>query len=119
VSEPIHLRDIALSNFRNFAKARLTLPPGPSVTVLVGPNGLGKTTLIESIEWALTGRIRRLETGGNRPEEIEAALSNEHSGLGSHYVELRFRLLSGFGVMNSPQHDREPPARGRISACWS
>jgi putative tricarboxylic transport membrane protein len=29
------------------------------------------------------------------------------------------RLLSGFGVMNSPQHDREPPARGRISACWS
>jgi len=28
-------------------------------------------------------------------------------------------LLSGSGVMKSPRHGREPPARGRISACLS
>ncbi len=58
---PLYLWRIEISNFRAYGDHFSLSMPGPGVTILTGPDGLGKSTFFESIEWALTGRVRRLE----------------------------------------------------------
>jgi DNA replication and repair protein RecF len=43
----VHLRSLRLRNHRNYAQ--LDLIPGPGVNVLIGPNGQGKTNLLEAV----------------------------------------------------------------------
>ena len=42
----MHLRRLAVTDFRSWESAELDLAPG--ITVLVGPNGVGKTNLVEA-----------------------------------------------------------------------
>jgi len=57
----LYLQRIEISNFRAYGDNFSLSLPGTGVTILTGPDGLGKSTLFEAIEWALTGRVRRLE----------------------------------------------------------
>ncbi|WP_044187033.1 AAA family ATPase [Hyalangium minutum] len=57
----LYLRRIEISNFRAYGDNFSLALPGPGVTILTGPDGAGKSTFFEAIEWALTGRVRRLE----------------------------------------------------------
>jgi len=57
----LYLRRIEISNFRAYGDTFSLSLPGPGVTILTGPDGLGKSTFFDSIAWALTGRVRRLE----------------------------------------------------------
>ncbi|HWB66993.1 MAG TPA: DNA replication/repair protein RecF [Mycobacteriales bacterium] len=43
----MHLRQLEVSDFRSYAAAALDLEPG--ITALVGPNGQGKTNLVEAV----------------------------------------------------------------------
>ncbi|MDR6772678.1 AAA family ATPase [Azospirillum sp. BE72] len=90
--DQIFLREVVLSDFRSFGpQSIIPVEPGPSVLVAVGPNGLGKTTLMEGIEWALTGSIRRFKAR-HADKDIEAALTRKAEGVapGSHSVSLTF-----------------------------
>ena len=58
---PLYLSQVRIDTFRHKSGAKLEFPDGPGVVVLSGANGLGKTSLIEAVEWALTGTVRRLE----------------------------------------------------------
>jgi len=53
------LKEITLSNIRRFA-ANVTIPISSQATILLAPNGTGKTALFEAIELALTGTVARL-----------------------------------------------------------
>lgn len=48
----MHLRRLAVTDFRSWPTAELDLEPG--VTVLVGPNGVGKTNLVEAVGYLAT-----------------------------------------------------------------
>ena len=48
----MHLRRLAVTDFRSWESAELDL--GPGVTVLVGPNGVGKTNLVEAVGYLAT-----------------------------------------------------------------
>ncbi|MGI8416428.1 MAG: AAA family ATPase, partial [Nakamurella sp.] len=48
----MHVRHLSLTDFRSYATAELALSAGPSV--LIGPNGQGKTNLVEAIGYAAT-----------------------------------------------------------------
>jgi DNA replication and repair protein RecF len=48
----VHLRRLAVVDFRSWEAAELDLEPG--VTVLVGPNGVGKTNLVEAAGYLAT-----------------------------------------------------------------
>ena len=50
----MHLTRLALTNFRNYAHLELDLPPG--VTLLLGNNACGKTSLLEAIFYLATAR---------------------------------------------------------------
>ena len=48
----MHLRRLAVADFRSWERAELDLEPG--VSVLVGPNGVGKTNLVEAVGYLAT-----------------------------------------------------------------
>ncbi|MFR9805867.1 DNA replication/repair protein RecF [Pseudonocardia sp. RS010] len=56
----MHLRRLAVEDFRSWERAELLLEPG--VTVLVGPNGVGKTNLVEAIGYLATLGSHRVAT---------------------------------------------------------
>lgn len=53
----MHLTTLSLSEFRCYPEAELTFPP--TVTVVTGANGQGKTSLLEAIGWLALGRSFR------------------------------------------------------------
>jgi DNA repair protein SbcC/Rad50 len=54
------LKSITLSNIRRFsAETKIELSRG--ATILLAPNGTGKTAIFEAVEFALTGKISRLD----------------------------------------------------------
>jgi DNA replication and repair protein RecF len=48
----VYVRHLSLVDFRSYPTAEVALEPGPSV--LVGPNGHGKTNLVEAIGYVAT-----------------------------------------------------------------
>ncbi|AFH42783.1 AAA family ATPase [Fervidicoccus fontis] len=52
------LSSVTLENFRNYSE-RTTLNFGKGITVLVGENGAGKSSIVEAILFALTGELLR------------------------------------------------------------
>jgi DNA replication and repair protein RecF len=56
----MHLSRLTLDNFRNFASASIAFPP--EGTILFGPNGSGKTNLLEAIYYLCTARSQRQAT---------------------------------------------------------
>jgi DNA replication and repair protein RecF len=48
----MHVAHLSLADFRSYARAEVTLDPG--VTAFVGPNGQGKTNLVEAIGYLAT-----------------------------------------------------------------
>jgi predicted ATPase len=60
--EPLgaYLRAITVEGFRGIgARARLELPPGPGLTLVVGRNGSGKSSFAEALELLVTGDTYR------------------------------------------------------------
>ncbi|WP_345845237.1 AAA family ATPase [Shewanella algae] len=53
------LKSITLSNIRRFG-SDTTIELSPGATILLAPNGTGKTSVFEAIEFGLTGKISRL-----------------------------------------------------------
>ncbi|TXM17785.1 AAA family ATPase, partial [Streptococcus pneumoniae] len=49
-----------MKNFKNIKETRI-IDFQENVTLFVGPNGFGKTTIFDAIELSLTGKIRRIE----------------------------------------------------------
>jgi DNA replication and repair protein RecF len=58
----VHLRRLAVVDFRSWEGAELDLEPG--VSVLVGPNGVGKTNLVEAVGYLATLGSHRVSGDG-------------------------------------------------------
>ncbi len=56
----MYVRHLSLVDFRSYPSAEVALEPGP--TVLVGPNGQGKTNLVEAIGYVATLGSHRVAT---------------------------------------------------------
>lgn len=87
------IKKLFIKNFKNIKDTRI-IDFQDNVTLFVGPNGFGKTTIFDAIELSLTGKIRRIEESDysdgrssfdtpyfqNNPEEdtlIELMLTND------------------------------------------
>ncbi|MBC2806979.1 AAA family ATPase [Rhizobium ruizarguesonis] len=83
------LREVHLHDFRTFGDFKLQVAGGPGLTLLVGTNGLGKSSFFDGIEWGLTGRIRRFENYVGRLQESEY-ITRRDATPGTHRVSLTF-----------------------------
>ncbi len=57
----VTLEEITIKNFRAYRKPQ-TFKLGANVTVLYGPNGFGKTSFFDAVDFAVTGGIGRVGT---------------------------------------------------------
>ena len=57
--ETVRLRSLSIENFRAYRKAQV-FDLGTAITVLYGPNGFGKTSIFDAIDFAATGGVGRL-----------------------------------------------------------
>jgi len=77
----MELTRLALTDFRSYTSAELTLDPG--LTVVAGPNGTGKTNLLEAIHATIVGRSHR------------ASLDVELVRHGAGFARVRLDLAGG------------------------
>ncbi|HXF25582.1 MAG TPA: SMC family ATPase, partial [Gemmatimonadaceae bacterium] len=87
------INSLRMLNFRQHARTEMTFDRG--ITAIIGPNGSGKTTVLEAIAWALYGQpairgqrdgVRFLGAGPRAPVEVELDFE-----LGGH----RYRVKRG------------------------
>jgi DNA repair protein SbcC/Rad50 len=66
---PLYLKHVALREFRSFATLHVELAAQPGVLIVHGSNGLGKSSLFDALEWALSDRIDHFRdaNGVNKP----------------------------------------------------
>jgi DNA replication and repair protein RecF len=106
----MHLAHLSLVDFRSYASAEVALDPG--VTTFVGPNGQGKTNLIEAIGYLATLDSHRVSTdaalvrlGAERAYVRVAAVRDGRTAL----VEIEINP----GKANRAQVNRSPVSRPR------
>lgn len=76
----IHLNHITIKNTRRFGE-NVDIDFGKGATILLAPNGTGKTTVFEAVELALTGKLDRVGIPPN------ALIRDKQSGLD---IQLKF-----------------------------
>src|SRR5438034_9252910 len=68
VKRPLFLRSLQLLGFKTFARPTEIRFEG-GVTAIVGPNGSGKTNIVDSVKWVLgSGQARDLR--GRKMEDV-------------------------------------------------
>ncbi len=106
----MHLRRLAVTDFRSWDSAELDLRPG--VTVLVGPNGVGKTNLVEAAGYLATLGSHRVAT--DAPLVRRGAARALVRGLVVHQGrELTVELEIAPGRANRARVNRAPVAKPR------
>lgn len=86
---------IRMKNFRGFPGEKEISFDGKSFVLMSAPNGSGKTSVIDAIEWCLTGSIGRLKEAYNnrstnnteRKKNWDGILKNKNTGK-KEYVEV-------------------------------
>ncbi len=89
---PIYLSKLEISDFRAFGhNFSMDFPAEPSVTLVYGMNGLGKTTFFEAMEWALTNDVRRLSSSKQvRKGKLHNFLTRHEARKLNHRVSMSF-----------------------------
>ena len=106
----MHLRRLAVADFRSWERAELDLEPG--VTVLVGPNGVGKTNLVEAVGYLATLGSHRV--AGDAPLVRRGAdRAVVRATVVHHGRELTVELEIASGRANRARVNRAPVARPR------
>lgn len=87
---PLFVTGLTIKNFRGYGKFQLEVPARACVVLLSGPNGLGKTSLFEALEWGLTGSVKRLDMlSGSKADPMDLARRTED--MDAIEVKLSFR----------------------------
>ncbi|WP_146210286.1 AAA family ATPase [Vitiosangium sp. GDMCC 1.1324] len=92
-ARPFHIEELHLSGFRAFAKTRLQLG---DFTVLVGRNGVGKSTLVDALEFLREALTDSLEAALERRGGLEALLHRGPRESSHLSVALGVRLSTAY-----------------------
>ncbi len=102
---------LALSNFRQHADTELLFRPG--LTGIIGPNGSGKTTILEAIAWALYGARAVRGTKDTMRYNRAPGRSTVRAELEFELGEERYRVVRTSRSAELYRVEREDPiARG-------
>lgn len=115
---PVTLSSVTVKNFRAYRRER-TFTLGKSITVLYGPNGFGKTSLFDAIDFAVTGGIGRIPTRSS--STFSKTARHLDSGDDASFVQLDFqvgeiasRLSRSVEDPNQAQLDARPANRKTV-----
>lgn len=109
------IQTIEICNFRGVEGRKKFAFEGKPFVLLSAPNGLGKTTLIDAIEWCLTGNIGRLKTAfdsrstndDERKKNINGILKNKNAK-SKDEISVNLQILDGskeFSIKRTQEKD--------------
>jgi DNA repair protein SbcC/Rad50 len=116
-SAPVLLESVTIENFRAY-RTPMTFEIGSEITVLFGPNGFGKTSFFDAIDFGITGSIGRLKITDSdhfrevaahldsKPEDARVALTYKSDGK-SHTIDRTVADPTHASLDGSPT-DRKP-----------
>lgn len=116
--QPVRLKSVEIKNFRAYRKSQ-PFDIGEDITVLYGPNGFGKTSFFDAIDFAITGGIGRFRSAS----ETRFAKAVRHLDSTGEQSVVTLRFASGDAVhqigrrVDDPKRalfDRERSDRKRI-----
>ncbi len=99
----MQLNSISISGFKSFAKPT-TLTFAPGITCVVGPNGCGKSNVVDSIRWVL-GEQRSSVLRGERMDNV--IFNGTASRKGSGLAEVKLVMDNSKGVLPVPYAEVE------------
>ncbi len=77
----MRLIELTVRNFRGFGSKAQTIRLDRDLVLFFGPNGFGKTSLAEAIEWVFYGFTKRRRQGdGYSKAEYAGSYANAHRG---------------------------------------
>jgi chromosome segregation protein len=88
----VKIKHVVISGFRGF-RDRVDVPFAPGFTVIDGRNGVGKSTIFDAIEFALTGRLSKYGEMKASGESVEDYLwwKGDGPSPSERFVELTLR----------------------------
>ena len=92
-ADGVRLNSLHLQNFRQHADSRITFDTG--LTGIIGPNGSGKTTILEAIAWALYGNSAARGTRESLRFNRAAARATVKVELDFELAGHRYRVVRG------------------------
>lgn len=63
-----YLQNISIKNYRGIQDLKLSFPDGPGIVMLLGDNGVGKTSILQAISTGLSGYLQGIK--GSSPKNI-------------------------------------------------
>lgn len=85
----VRILKVTIDHFRGYrSKKNFELGRDNNITILSGPNGYGKTSFFDSIEWGLTGKLTRYE--GPNEEKTNSCFINYQPFEKPAKVEIEF-----------------------------
>src|ERR1700682_4642454 len=108
----MRLLNLTIRNFRGFGNSITSIVLDGDLLLFFGPNGFGKTSLAEAIEWLFYGTTKRRQQGDTYSRsEYANSLANIHGGvptevsaavqIGGRHLVLARRLTQGEGSETS------------------
>jgi len=91
----LRIESVSLSAFRGI-REKLVLDLSAPLTLIYAPNGTGKTTVCDGVEWLLTGNVERL---GARADELPELLRCQFSESLETAVGARLSVGGGQGLL--------------------
>lgn len=112
-TESVRLETVTIKNFRAYRKPQ-TFAIGTEVTILYGPNGFGKTSFFDAIDFAATGGIGRIASSS----EAHFTKTAQHLDTGSEESAVSLSFQRGDSVRKITRNvktRKEPHLDGRIA----
>ncbi len=99
---PVHFRRLRIAGFKSFAEA-VSVEIHPGLTGIVGPNGCGKSNVVEALRWAMGEQSTRSLRAGEMDDVIFAGTAGRPS---RNLAEVTLTLDDTEGAVPPPFHEQ-------------
>jgi DNA repair protein SbcC/Rad50 len=103
-TQSVRLESVTVKNFRAYRKPE-TFALGADMTILYGPNGFGKTSFFDAVDFAATGGIGRI--GSSSESHFVKTTQHLDSGSEESLVSLSFRCNGAVRKVTRSVRDRK------------